>query len=138
MLQPSILVVDDDPSVNQLLAVALGGEGFAVICASTAEEALAECRRHRDVNLLLTDVELGDGMNGLDLAAVLLRDFPALKVLVISGTTEYEAKARENCWPFLKKPFDVASLLNGVRETLFRSGAQPETRRPPGIIDRQA
>lgn len=67
MQQPTILVVEDDPGLNQLITLALGAEGFSVVSAANGEDALAVFRHGGRIDLLLTDFQLGSGMNGLEL-----------------------------------------------------------------------
>jgi CheY-like chemotaxis protein len=131
MRQPTVLVVEDDPGLNQLVGLLLRSEGHAVISVASGEEALAvlgECGR---IQLLLTDFNLGSGMNGLELASRVQRDNAAVKVLLMSGTPECEGLAHDRGWPFLQKPFTPASLLEQVRHL----AAEPLAGRRPALVE---
>ena len=112
--QPTILVVDDEPGIRELIRKILTRERYRVLEAGSAEEALSAAQG-QPVDLLITDVML-PGMQGPDLARRMQQMLPALKALFISGYTGQErlpAGAR-----FLAKPFTLATLLERVREAL--------------------
>ena len=115
----SILVVDDERPVRELLATVLRREGFRVLAAASAEEAL-ELAEH--VNCLLTDVMLPK-MSGAELARVLRGRLPEVKVIFISGyagtlLTAEDMRGAE----FVQKPFDVRALVATVRNLLNPPG----------------
>jgi CheY-like chemotaxis protein len=124
MQQPTVLVVEDDPGLNQLLVLALRGDGFSVVSAANGEDALAVFRHGGRIDLLLTDFQLGGGMNGLQLASLIVSENASMKVLVISGTPGCEGLAQTQGWPFRSKPLSVASLLEQVRQ-IMTTGAVP-------------
>jgi CheY-like chemotaxis protein len=79
-----VILVDDDEDVRVATAGVLRDVGFDVVEASTAYEglaALAQCPRA----VLVTDIVMPGGMNGLDLAGVVRREFPAVEVVLISA-----------------------------------------------------
>jgi len=116
---PAILVVDDEAGIRGLVLKFLRREGYRVLEAASAEEAL-EVSRGQRVNLLLTDVML-PGMQGSELAQKMYDADGRLKVLYISGYTPDE-RVRQGAYPpgagFLAKPFTLAALLEKVREAL--------------------
>jgi CheY-like chemotaxis protein len=124
MQQPTVLVVEDDPSLNQLLVLALRGDGFSVVSATNGEDALAVFRHGGRIDLLLTDFQLGGGMNGLQLASLIVSENASMKVLVISGTPGCEGLAQAQGWPFRSKPLAVASLLEQVQQ-IMTTGTVP-------------
>jgi DNA-binding response OmpR family regulator len=123
-----VLLVDDDSALRTLAAIFLQEEHFSVLQASDGDEALRVARSHESIDLLLTDVEIGDGLNGIELGSRLLAERPGLPVLVMSGFPDSEIMAAEKGMPFLSKPFTPTSLRQRVREVLaskpspFRSG----------------
>jgi two-component system cell cycle sensor histidine kinase/response regulator CckA len=117
----TILIVEDEESLRQMMREVLTSSGYSVIEATGAEEALVSLGSHPGpVHLLLTDVIM-PRMNGKQLAATIHERFPATRVLYISGYTSeaighheiLEAPAH-----FLQKPFTVEALLQGVRDAL--------------------
>jgi hypothetical protein len=117
----TILVVDDEAGIRNLIAKILRREHYRVLEAGTATEAAAIAAAHGDaIQLLVTDVMLPD-RNGRQLAETLAEVLPKLKVMYISGFTDDES-VRAGAFPtgvrFLQKPFTLGALLETVRETL--------------------
>ena len=112
--QPTILVVDDEAGIRELIGKILRREHYRILEAGSAEEALA-LAQGQSIDLLITDVLL-PGVPGPQLARRMQQALPGLKTLFISGFTGQEhlpAGAR-----FLAKPFTLAALLQKVREAL--------------------
>ena len=124
-----VLLVEDDTAVRTLAAAFLQEEQhFYVLQASDGDEALRVARTHEDIDLLLSDVEMGAGLNGFELGSRILEERPGLPVLVMSGSPESESKAAGKGIPFLAKPLTPDTLRQRIREVLvfrlseFRSG----------------
>ncbi|MBZ5672998.1 MAG: response regulator [Acidobacteriia bacterium] len=110
----TILVVEDEAGIRELIRKILQRERYRVLEAGSAEEALAMAQG-QSIDLLITDVML-PGIHGPELARRMQQSAPRLKTLFISGFTGEEkvpAGAR-----FLAKPFTLGTLLEKVRETL--------------------
>jgi CheY-like chemotaxis protein len=99
-----VLLVEDDAAVRTFAAASLQEEHFYVLQASDGDEALRVARSHESIDLLLTDVEMGDGLNGIELGSRILAERPGLPVLVMSGFPDAESMAAEKGMPFLAKP----------------------------------
>jgi DNA-binding NtrC family response regulator len=117
----TILLLEDDATVQQLVTAMLKSSGYRVIATGTPTEALRICREFTThIDLLLTDMVLPEGNGGaVAEQAVALR--PGLKVLFMSGYTEHpvlNSPAFDRTVPFLQKPFTKASLMAKVREAL--------------------
>ena len=123
----TILLVEDEPSVRNITAAMLRGQGYDVVEASNGTEAvrLATERTGTCLHLLLTDVVM-PLMGGLELAERVKDAHPEAKVLYMSGYND-ETMIRRN-WTrgpagFLQKPFTPGILARSVREILDGSGA---------------
>jgi CheY-like chemotaxis protein len=117
----TVVVVEDDPSVRELVRLMLGDCGYVVLTAADADAAVGLCAEHPDgVDLLLTDVVMPD-VGGRVLAERLTALFPALRVLFMSGYSD-EAVFRHGIirpdTAFIEKPFSQAALARKVREVL--------------------
>jgi PAS domain S-box-containing protein len=117
----TVLVAEDERSVRELAVRTLEGAGYRVLSAAGGREAL-ELAGHtaEAVHLLVTDVVMPD-LSGKDLAAALLRDRPALRVLYVSGYPQDAVGSRGVLDPeveFLPKPFTPAVLLERIRAAL--------------------
>jgi CheY-like chemotaxis protein len=121
--QETILLVEDEPSILSLSQRILERLGYRVLVARTPGEALRLAREHDgEIHLLLTDVVMPE-MNGRDLARNLLRQFPNLKRLFMSGYTANVIAHHGVLDPgvdFIQKPFSVQALADKVREALSR------------------
>lgn len=119
----TVLVVEDESGVRDVVCRVLRMAGYRVLEARTAQEALNLDRAHRDgIHLLVTDVVMPH-MGGPELAAGLKRRRPQLKVLYLSGYTENAIVQQGILDPdlnFLQKPFEFEKLLAKVRESLDR------------------
>ncbi|MGD0299840.1 MAG: response regulator [Bryobacteraceae bacterium] len=120
----TILVVDDEAGIRELVLKMLRRHGYQVLEAANGEEALAICREHaRAIDLLITDV-LMPRMGGPELVERLQKQGFSPKVLYVSGFTgDTNIHAVQNLPPgttFLEKPFTLAALLEKVREALKR------------------
>lgn len=117
----AILVVDDDPGVREVVAMQLQSLGYEAVSAANAEEALSILDSGASVALLLTDVVLGRGMNGVALALDAKQRHPHLKVLCMSGHAETEIFERydgANQLRLIAKPFSRSTLSELIEDTL--------------------
>ena len=117
----TVLVVDDDSAVREVVCRMLRRLGYGVVEASGGEEALAEVRDPAArIDLLLTDVVM-PGMDGRRLSEEARSAQPDLPVLFMSGYTEDAtllAGTEESGLGFLAKPFELDALGRAVREAL--------------------
>ena len=117
----TILLVEDEPVLRELARVILGDYNYRVIEAGTGAEALKVFEEHKgEVDLLLTDMVMPEGMTGRELAIELRRRKPAIKVIYTSGYSSdimggevYPRDAK-----FLQKPYPPPLLAKTVRECL--------------------
>jgi CheY-like chemotaxis protein len=122
----TVLVVEDEESVRSLACRVLRAKGYRVIEAGSADVALALLRTDAGpIDLLLTDVVM-PGISGPALAQRLVRRYPRLRVLYMSGYAE-EAIERRGTLPaggeLLEKPFTADQLARRVREAVSVPGA---------------
>ena len=111
----SILVVDDDPALRELMQWALRDEGFAVQGAADGEEALATIAVAQP-QLAVLDMSL-PGVDGFGVAhALRARRIPII-VVTADGNAASKA-ARVGAYRFLRKPFAMAELVAAVRQGL--------------------
>jgi len=129
---PSILLVDDEPSVLFVLNAVLQEEGFAVECASDGLSAL-EIFREKKCDLLVTDFSM-PGMNGEELAKEIKATFPDFPIILITGY----CKPGINLELFdfvLDKPFPNQRLLGATKTCLLKAQLWSATRKRPKEVD---
>ena len=115
----TILVVDDEEAIRRMMEKMLWSSGYTVLKASNAVEALTVCaEKGMTLDLVVTDVAM-PGMNGFDLAKRISEQWPALRVMFISGCAN-DLSVRRQLYerPMLAKPFTGTELANKVREVL--------------------
>jgi two-component system cell cycle sensor histidine kinase/response regulator CckA len=131
----TILVVDDEPNVLQLVESILEEAGYVVIGANSADTAIKafdKMARHPD--LLLTDVVM-PGMSGPMLVDQLLAKQPDLKVLFMSGYDDRQVVQRyvvEKGFRLLAKPFSLNGLRSAV-EAEIAPGTSAEQSTDPAV-----
>jgi len=116
-----VLLVEDDPEVRAVLRTFLDAMGCTVETATTAEDALLALGPGARFDLLLTDVALGAGMRGTQLAAEAKRRFPQLSILLMSGFSSELLAADRGAtatWDLLRKPCTRDELMRGVAKAL--------------------
>ena len=118
----TLLVVEDEPAVRNLVASTLRRDPLTVLLATSAEEAMQIARTHDgDIDLLLTDAVM-PGKSGIELARTLLEERPRLRVMIMSGYTGDTIGLTGLPQPvdMLQKPFSPSDLRRRIREALDR------------------
>lgn len=114
-----VLVVEDEILIRVLVADELRAEGFSVVEAATAHEALSYFQAGVQVDLVLSDIDLPGALNGVDLIERLRAEAPDLPTVLTSGHSPGVHAADA----FLPKPYDVGQAVALVAALL-----QKETR----------
>lgn len=112
---PSVLLVEDDPLLLDCTAELLARAGCTVRCAASAGEAHAALREGPPPQVLVTDIGLADGESGLDLARMVAREWPDVRLLIVSGAerpppADFPAGAL-----FFTKPYAPDALVAMVK-----------------------
>lgn len=111
-----ILLAEDDPSVAGIAEVMLSDLGHKIVQAANADEALQILRSDAEIDLLLSDVVMPGGLDGVQLAKQAVEVRPQLKVLLCSGYAgeSLDLALAEGAWPFLRKPYLVSELAEAL------------------------
>lgn len=124
MSSPRVLIVDDDPTLLELLRMRLEIEGMQVMAAASGEEAVSKALAQRP-DLVVTDLQMA-GMDGVALYESLERRYPGLPVIILTahGSIPHAvASTRKGVFGYLPKPFEAQTLLDEVRRALTAGGA---------------
>lgn len=107
----TVLVVDDDPAVLDVIVGMLEDLGCQVISVQSGPDALDRLRQNQDISILITDINM-PGMDGHELAELASRVRPELKVLQLSGR-----EPRRGGLPMIRKPFSFEELADMLQRT---------------------
>jgi CheY-like chemotaxis protein len=117
----TVLLVEDEESVRQLVRETLAAKGYEVMEAENGEDGIAVAAQHDGrIDLVITDVVM-PGMGGRELVKHLAQSRPQTRVLYLSGYTEDAIVSEgtiESGAAFLQKPFTLQNLSRKVREVL--------------------
>jgi DNA-binding response OmpR family regulator len=139
-LPPSILVVDDDRRVLELLEVALAANGYRVLTAADGDEAIKRALGERP-DLVVLDVRLPK-KSGLEVCDVLRHDAddPFMPIIMVSAAAEADTRIqafRRGADDYLAKPFSPRELVERVRRLLTRSAEGAAARRRARELDHE-
>ncbi|MDT4740605.1 response regulator [Bradyrhizobium sp. WYCCWR 12699] len=107
----TVLVVDDDPAVLDVVVDMLEELGCEVISAPSGADALDRLRQNQKISILITDINM-PGMDGHELAELARRRKPELKILQLSGR-----EPRRGGLPMIRKPFSFEELADVMQRT---------------------
>jgi DNA-binding NtrC family response regulator len=123
----TVLVVDDNKLVRELVVTFLERASFRVLSADCGESAIKLARETGEtINLLLSDADM-ENMSGPDLGEILKKDRPCLHVMLMSGGIAGNLLILNYGWAFIQKPFVAAKLVEMITEVL-----ESEDRSQPG------
>ena len=117
----TVLIVEDEEIVRELVCQVLSARGYDVLCAAHGAEALQMSDEHQGkIALLITDVVMPQ-MGGLELSRIIAERRPETRVLFVSGYSESDMNEQGILTPdadFMEKPFTPQALTRKVREVL--------------------
>ena len=111
-MQETVLVVDDQDVVRDVIRLTLERAGYTVLEASSPNAALELVRDDGPIDLLVTDVVMPE-MDAFELADRVACEVPGVRILYTSGYTDAGAEG-----PFIQKPFTPAQLVEKVEAVL--------------------
>jgi len=117
--ETTVLLVEDEDDVRQVARASVEALGYRVLAARDADEALALLRGGAEADLLFTDVMLGAGMNGIDLAREVLATGRRLGVLLASGYDPVSTTLADRTgFELLCKPYQLETLAEAIQRQL--------------------
>ncbi len=121
-----VLLVEDEDLIRSLLTEVMADKGFEVIEAPDAEKALRLAAAMEPPQVIVSDVNLGSGMNGFALADAARRLWPTVPVLLMSGVaTNFTGWQGSVTRRFLPKPFPLSVFLQHVTDLAGRPDSPP-------------
>ena len=131
----TILIVEDQEPVRQLLKRVLENSGYTAVLSSNGAEALNMLRSGIRIDLLLTDVIMPGGINGFKVSEAFRKLRPNIAVVVMSGYADkLDGSVGKDLSTYtLAKPFTMADLARTVRQALDSTMPRPDPP-PPGLL----
>ncbi len=118
-----VLIVEDEPLVRMMVIELFQDEGFEVLEAADADQALAVFDRRPDVALLFTDVEMPGSIDGYALARWAQVHRPAVKTMIVSGRAMPRAGDVPKGAAFVGKPYDHDDVMRRIQSLMSGSHA---------------
>lgn len=117
----TVIVVEDEPIVRMDIAMSLQDEGFNVLEASNADEAIALLNAHAEIRLMFTDIDMPGSMDGLKLAEAVRDRWPPVKIIIASGQRDLNDERLPVEGKFFSKPYDHGQVVSAIRQLLVAS-----------------
>jgi two-component system, NtrC family, response regulator PilR len=131
----SILVVDDEASIREMLEIMLAKEGYRVTTAANGTEALQSFKKH-PAAVVLTDIRMRP-LDGLALLKEIKNLHPRTEVIMISAFADTETAVEamnEGAYDYFPKPFDIVELKSVIQSAFSKYEGQPERPTPAGTL----
>lgn len=128
MSNPTILVVDDEPHIREVLSVVLERAGYSVRCAASGEEAVSSFR-DEPADVCLLDIRMPD-MNGIQALAEIKKIDPGAIVLIMTAFDTWDTAVeamRLGAFNYIRKPFDNDRLRADIARALQQKQCAAET-----------
>lgn len=125
----SILIVDDEKDIRELIGDILKDEGYAIRLAGNSDDCMAEINADPP-HLMILDIWLKDSrMDGIDILKTVKRDNPDIPIIIISGHGNIEiavAAIKQGAYDFIEKPFNIDQLMVVVSRAMETSRLRRE------------
>jgi two-component system, response regulator PdtaR len=115
---PIVLIVEDEPIVRFYESELAEGAGFLTLMASNAEEALRELEGPIEVRILLTDVSMPGGMDGIELANTVRERWPDVRIVIASGHVDSQRGDGQGEIVYVCKPFTPNELIDALQSVV--------------------
>lgn len=121
MDKPTILVVDDEPMLLDLISKALKSTNYKVLTADSAEEGMALLEIN-DLDMVISDYKMPGGMSGIDFLKHVSSTYPEVLTILLTGhaslETAMDAINSAGVYKFITKPFDLNELMLTIKRAL--------------------
>src|SRR5207342_3910256 len=108
---PTVLVVEDETLIRELVAEELEEAGYSVVVATNADQAIAILEARQDIHLVFTDIDMPGSMDGLKLAAAVRDRWPPVHIIITTGMRAPHREEMPANSAFIGKPYRRAEVL---------------------------
>ena len=131
----TMLLVDDDPDLCELVRFGMAAQQIQVIARGSGDEAFAYISQH-EIDVVVTDLAM-PGMHGLELIDRIVTNRPELPVIVLTGAGDFETAVgamRAGAYDFVTKPVDLAALGLAAKRAAERRALREEVGRLKQVV----
>ena len=114
----AVLIVEDDFFIRSDTVAMATQEGFVVLEAGNADEAIAILEAHPEIRVIFTDIEMPGTMDGLRLAEYVRHRWPPIKLIVTSGKVSMDEASLPKGSLFFSKPYNHSNVSAAMRKML--------------------
>jgi two-component system, response regulator PdtaR len=111
----TVLVVEDEVMLGLVVSEGLADEGYEVLTAANADQAIKILESRNDISTIFTDVEMPGSMDGLRLAAAVRDRWPPVNIVITTGKTKPRGDEMPKKSRFVAKPYQTADVVNAIR-----------------------
>lgn len=113
--QAIVLVVEDEPLLRMAATDMVENAGFFVVQAANATEAIGILETRFDIAIVLSDVDMPRGIDGMELAALIRHRWPPIDIVLVSGHVRPSAGELPDRALFFSKPYREALVVNALK-----------------------
>nr|WP_223217254.1 response regulator [Rhizobium cauense] len=106
------MVVEDEPVVMMMTVSVVEDAGFEALGAENADAAIAILESVDGIRIVMTDIDMAGSMNGLQLAAIVRKRWPLIKIVVVSGKQHPAANELPTGGVFVAKPYNPRTMAD--------------------------
>lgn len=110
-----VLVVEDEPLLRLAAVDLVEAAGFEAVPAADATEAVAILEARTDIRVVITDVDMPRGVDGMKLAAIIRDRWPPIKVIIVSGHMDDPGNRIPAETVFFSKPYREEQIIDALR-----------------------
>jgi DNA-binding NtrC family response regulator len=139
-MEHKVLIVDDEPTITDLLKDALANEPYDILSAASAEEALPILDREQ-VDVVISDEKM-PGMSGSEFLAIVRQEYPDTVRMILTGHASLESAIRAinegEIYRFFTKPCNVFDLAITIHQAIKYNDLMKESKRLLKMLNRQS
>lgn len=118
LAKPTVLVVEDDAVTRHAAAAMIGDAGFSVCEATNGNEAIRVLDREAGIRVVVTDIDMPLGIDGIKLAACIHRRWPGIGIVITSGKVRPKEGDVPALGRFIRKPYSEEQVIGAIRAVL--------------------
>jgi CheY-like chemotaxis protein len=116
--RPVVLIVEDELLVRLDAVEVIEADGFEVVEAKNADDAIAILEQRNDIGLIFTDIDMPGSMDGLKLAHFVKDRWPPIKIIATSGHAKISANDLPEGGRFMPKPYKATEVADVIHELI--------------------